>query len=54
MSEALVVADAEAMFGPRQGVIEYRDGELWTPALAAERAALPAAPGDQPGEQPGA
>ncbi len=54
LREALVVADAEAMFGPRQGVIEYRDGEIWTPALAAERAALPAAPGDQPGEQPGA
>jgi ATP-dependent Lon protease len=55
LREALVVADADTMFGPRQGAIEYRDGELWTPALAAERAAaVVAAPGEQPGEQPGA
>ncbi|MFO0555561.1 MAG: endopeptidase La [Polyangiaceae bacterium] len=31
LREALVVDDPEKLFGPSHGVIEYRDGELWTP-----------------------
>jgi ATP-dependent Lon protease len=53
LREALVVPDPLAMFGPRVGVIEYRDGEVvTTPATPDAAPHLPA--GDGAGEQPGA
>ncbi len=53
LREALVVDDADAMFGPRGAVIEYRDGELYDPeAIAVEAASTPLV--SQTGEQPAA
>jgi ATP-dependent Lon protease len=55
LREALIVANAGDMFGEPKGMIEYRDGELWTPPPAPERApSLPAPPDERSGEQPGA
>src|SRR5690606_21301912 len=53
---ALMVDDAEKMFGPRRLLLEYRQGELWTgddakaPSEPPPRMPPPAPP---PGEQPG-
>ncbi|HEX9640295.1 MAG TPA: endopeptidase La [Candidatus Krumholzibacteria bacterium] len=55
LREALLVSDADAMFGPRRLTIEYRNGELHQPESDADQGSVPSAPsvGDPPGEQPG-
>ncbi len=51
LREALVIADPSAVFGPPQGVLEYRDGKLATPVAAP---AVSPAPQVVPAPQPGA
>jgi ATP-dependent Lon protease len=54
LREALIVDDAEGMFGPRGAVIEYRDGELYDPDAASAEPSLPPLGPGAPAEQPGA
>jgi ATP-dependent Lon protease len=55
LREALVIPAPEAVFGPPNNVLEYRDGELVTPlAETSGSPALPSLPSDGPAEQPGA
>jgi ATP-dependent Lon protease len=42
LREALVLPDAEAVFGPAKHTLEYRDGELWTPEPSAKGLPAPA------------
>jgi ATP-dependent Lon protease len=51
LREALMLPDAEAVFGAPRDVIEYKGGEL---VEAGQGEALPPAPLARPGEQPGA
>jgi ATP-dependent Lon protease len=52
LREALVLPDPNAIFGPRVGVVEYRDGEVV--AEPGSAVVLPAPGVEGPGEQPGA
>ncbi|MEZ4230868.1 MAG: endopeptidase La [Polyangiaceae bacterium] len=51
LREALMVDDAERMFGPRKLVMEYRQGEFFSEESVGVRR-VPS--GNNPGEQPGA
>jgi ATP-dependent Lon protease len=55
LREALVLPDAQAIFGPPKGVLEYRDGEIVTTDGAAPDGERPLpAPAPAAGQQPGA
>jgi len=50
LREALVIDDADALFGPRGPIVEYRNGELWEGEAEAIPVAAP--PPEGPSEQP--
>ncbi len=52
LREALVLEDADALFGPRGPVVEYRNGELWQGE--ADPVPVAAPPPEGPSEQPSA